>query len=322
MRIHEIITEVTRRGFLGALGGAGAAAGIGYLATRDPKQTTVTEPVSTQQIQPPTQTQPKPQPQTKTQTRPTTPNTAPDERPKFDTRLHRKPLIEQFIAAILESYKKRGKKPTRAAVLNDVANMLGNAEIETNRWTSSTEGFVYSSAENILKTFGQQFQRELYPIPHPPQYYIGKPVELANEVYGGRFGNDPPWSGDGWRYRGRGYLHLTFKENYQNANPAWVNQPDIVSSDPQSGITSAINYYLKRVGLNSSPQRSIRIIANNKHYPERMAAIKKWSNVEYLNKTLGINFDGLISSILPQTQPKPQPKPQPKITPKPQPQKK
>lgn len=40
----------------------------------------------------------------------------------------------------------------------------------------------------------------------------GNPADLAETLYGGRFGNTEP--GDGWRYRGRGIPMVTFKANY------------------------------------------------------------------------------------------------------------
>lgn len=43
--------------------------------------------------------------------------------------------------------------------------------------------------------------------------YVGNPEALANKVYGGRYGNTEP--GDGWLYRARGPLGLTFKDNYE-----------------------------------------------------------------------------------------------------------
>jgi putative chitinase len=44
------------------------------------------------------------------------------------------------------------------------------------------------------------------------QELAGNPQDLAETLYGGRFGNDSP--GDGWRYRGRGIPMVTFKANY------------------------------------------------------------------------------------------------------------
>lgn len=46
--------------------------------------------------------------------------------------------------------------------------------------------------------------------------YAGKPEMIANRVYGGRMGNGPEESGDGFRYCGRGLIQLTGKINYNN----------------------------------------------------------------------------------------------------------
>ena len=44
--------------------------------------------------------------------------------------------------------------------------------------------------------------------------YAQKPEMIANRVYGGRMGNGPEATGDGYRYCGRGLIQLTGKSNY------------------------------------------------------------------------------------------------------------
>lgn len=44
--------------------------------------------------------------------------------------------------------------------------------------------------------------------------YARNPEKIANRVYASRMGNGPESSGDGWRYRGRGFIQLTGKNNY------------------------------------------------------------------------------------------------------------
>jgi putative chitinase len=42
-----------------------------------------------------------------------------------------------------------------------------------------------------------------------------QPEKIANIAYANRYGNGDEISGDGWRYRGRGVMQITFKENYK-----------------------------------------------------------------------------------------------------------
>jgi len=65
--------------------------------------------------------------------------------------------------------------------------------------------------------------------------YAGKPEKIANKVYGNRNGNGPQASGDGWRYRGRGCLQLTFKGNYSSLSKDlgidFVKNPNLVATE-------------------------------------------------------------------------------------------
>lgn len=83
--------------------------------------------------------------------------------------------------------------------------------------------------------------------------YAGKPEKLANAVYGGREGNGDEASGDGWKFRGRGGNHLTFRNNYAAASNAiygddrLVQDPDRVSGYADGMLTAAWYWDANRI---------------------------------------------------------------------------
>jgi len=59
--------------------------------------------------------------------------------------------------------------------------------------------------------------------------YARKPEKIANKVYANRMGNGPEASGDGYKFRGRGPIQLTGKDNY-TAFAASVGRPDVLTN--------------------------------------------------------------------------------------------
>jgi putative chitinase len=64
--------------------------------------------------------------------------------------------------------------------------------------------------------------------------YAKKPQKIANRVYGGRMGNGNEASGDGFKFRGRGYIQLTGRDNYKAfddaVEDAIIENPDLVAT--------------------------------------------------------------------------------------------
>jgi putative chitinase len=84
-------------------------------------------------------------------------------------------------------------------------------------------------AKGLLGIFKKYFPTE----PKALQYER-KPEKIANLVYGGRMGNGDEASGDGYKFRGRGYIQLTGKNNYAAFGKA-INEditanPDLVAT--------------------------------------------------------------------------------------------
>ncbi len=90
-----------------------------------------------------------------------------------------------------------------------LAHLLGQCAHESSRFTRRRESLNYTSAGRIRTVFGKR----RFPSMADAQGYVRQPKKLANLVYGGRLGNTRP--GDGWKYRGRGWLQLTGRANFR-----------------------------------------------------------------------------------------------------------
>lgn len=80
----------------------------------------------------------------------------------------------------------------------------------------------------------------------------GSPERLANAVYGGRMGNGPEASGDGWRFRGRGLIQLTGRDNFRAASEALglplLDEPQLLEQAEHAAQSAA--WWWKTHGLN------------------------------------------------------------------------
>lgn len=90
-----------------------------------------------------------------------------------------------------------------------MAHFLANVDHETGGFVADTENLNYSSA-GLLKIFPKYFKDSLN-----ARKYERNAEAIANKVYADRMGNGNEASGDGWKYRGRGALQLTGKDNYR-----------------------------------------------------------------------------------------------------------
>jgi putative chitinase len=78
--------------------------------------------------------------------------------------------------------------------------------------------------------------------------YHTKPILIANRVYANRMGNGNEASGEGWKYRGRGFIQITGKDNYKQLSKDtgldFLSFPDSLLSEPNS-MVSALWYWDK-----------------------------------------------------------------------------
>lgn len=90
-----------------------------------------------------------------------------------------------------------------------LAHFLAQAGHESGGFKLVTENLNYG-AKGLLGIF-----KKYFPTQEKANLYERKPEKIANLVYGGRMGNGPETSGEGYKYRGRGYIQLTGKDNYK-----------------------------------------------------------------------------------------------------------
>ena len=118
---------------------------------------------------------------------------------------------------------------------------------ESGGFSRFTEGLNYS-AKGLRATFPKYF-----PDDDTALKYERQKEKIANRVYANRMGNGTESSGDGWKYRGRGMIMTTGKDNYTEFSKYSgidaVNNPDLLSSDMSAAIKSAIWFWNKN-GLN------------------------------------------------------------------------
>ena len=125
-----------------------------------------------------------------------------------------------------------------------VAAFIAQIGHESGQLTRLVENLNYS-ADALRKTWPSRFNAEL------ATTVARKPEQIANIAYGNRMGNTAP--SDGWRYRGRGLIQITGKNNYRACGEALgldlIAQPEMLEK-PQYGCMSAAWFWATN-GLNT-----------------------------------------------------------------------
>lgn len=156
-------------------------------------------------------------------------------------------LAEQLI---IREMLKQGFTDPRA-----IAEMLALTNYESGGYQKTTENMKYTSPENLMKTF-----REVTSLDQARRLISAGEVAIANTVYGGgkgaSIGNKLP--GDGYSFRGRGFVQLTGRENYrkigQELGIDLENNPQLASTDPNVMAAIAVNFFKNNKLLQSITQ--------------------------------------------------------------------
>lgn len=154
-----------------------------------------------------------------------------------------KPRLAEFVA----SFNKYADQFGIVTPLQTV-HYLAQVFHESGALKAVEENMNYS-ADRLLAVFPKYFKTRAEAVS-----FAYKPQAIANRVYAGRMGNGSEASGDGWRFRGRGYIGTTGRANYQAyANSSLCNgdlmaHPEWLAKCP-GDQKSAMFFWMKN-GLN------------------------------------------------------------------------
>jgi len=144
-------------------------------------------------------------------------------------------------AQIAEEISKQMAVNPISASPERLSRFLAECAIESSFYRRLTENLNYTKAETLRKTWPSRFKTIAAAAP-----FVRNPEGLANNVYAGRMGNNNP--GDGWRYRGRGILQTTGRNNYVDLSKAtgidYVGNPDLLAT-PEHAVKSAIHFWTR-----------------------------------------------------------------------------
>jgi len=120
-----------------------------------------------------------------------------------------------------------------------LAHFLAQCSHESGDFKLTTENLNYS-VKGLMSVFHKYFPNEAI-----AKQYERQPEKIANKVYANRMGNGSEQSGDGYKFRGRGYIQLTGKDNYKafgdHIKVDLLTTPDLVAT--KYPLTSAAFFF-------------------------------------------------------------------------------
>jgi len=127
----------------------------------------------------------------------------------------------------------------------ELANIMGNASVETRNYTTMHEFFGYTTVDNVEKAVSSSTRRNTR---EQVQQAIDSrdPEQMAHILYDGRRDLSNTEPGDGWKYHGRGYFQYTGKYNYRTFGEKYgydlEHNPDL-AAEPEFAAKLAVAYW-------------------------------------------------------------------------------
>lgn len=129
----------------------------------------------------------------------------------------------------------------------ELAHWLAQCAHESGGFTRLVENLNYSG-EGLRSTWPKRFPGQT------ADAYARQPERIANRVYADRLGNGPEASGDGWRYRGRGIIQLTGRDNYARTSRALysddrlVERPELLQEPGPAALSAGFYWQSRDIG--------------------------------------------------------------------------
>jgi putative chitinase len=147
--------------------------------------------------------------------------------------------VDAWHAAMVKVFPKYGIETP-----NRIAGFVAQCGHESLNFTVLEENLNYKAA-TLEKLFSKYFSKA----GRNAAEYEKKPEKIANVIYASRMGNGDTASGDGYKFRGRGIIQLTGRDNYTNFGKSIGKTPDEVISylgTLEGALESACWYWATR----------------------------------------------------------------------------
>lgn len=170
-----------------------------------------------------------------------------------------KDVLKQVFPNSTEENRAKFAQPLQLAMMrynidnpNRIRAFLAQIGHESGQLSAVVENLNYS-AKALRSVFGKYFKTDA-----EAEKYARKPEAIANVVYANRMGNGDTASGEGWKYRGRGLIQLTGKDNYAKATNGmyalpmgvdFVDEPNLLANPDYAAQSAA--WYWETNGLNA-----------------------------------------------------------------------
>jgi putative chitinase len=158
-----------------------------------------------------------------------------------------------------------------------IAHAMAQFSLECGAGLFMVENLNYS-AQGLINTWPTRFTGTM------PQTCAHNPQMIADIAYGGRMGNAPPPSDDGWNFRGRGFAQITGRDGYTQLAATTgldlVNNPDLVST-PENALECGVGAFVQCGCLPFAENDDVhgvtlKLNGGLNGYAERQAWLAKW----------------------------------------------